>query len=243
MSETLKVEAQGLFSVYKGIDKMNIGKEFLPASKGIIYVITDISNNKLYIGQTTKSLRERWREHVRYSRRENMVYPLAKAIKEKGLESFYVNVLEVLPVDRLHDREMFWIDTLRTHISQNGYNATEGGIDGNKIITNDDKILEIYREVKSIRETAKIVGVSRDVVNNRVKKSGVGAYSMGEIRGIPFKVTAPNGETIYFVSKMELSNWFIENGIGKYKNVETLRRRIGIEEKENYSGYVIEKQK
>jgi len=146
-------------------------------------------------------------------------------------------------IEELHEKEKFWIENLRTHVSQNGYNVTEGGIDGNKVLVDIPKIIEVYQEVKSIRETARILNISRDIVENRIKKSGYELYSLGEIRGIPLKVTTPEGEVKYFISKMELSKWIVKNNIGNSKNVDSVRKKIGKKEVDNYFGYVIESAK
>lgn len=243
MSEILRVEVQGFFSVKEEELRMSIGEAVLPNGYGIIYIVTDTENNKLYVGQSTKPLRERWKEHVRYTKGEGSLYPLAKAIKEYGVQVFYVNVLEVVLCDDLHGREKFWIDTLRTHTTQNGYNVTAGGVDGNKVLVDSSKILEVYHEVKSIRETAKILDISRDIVAHRIKKSGATIYSNSEVKGTPLKVTCPSGETAYFISKIELANWLVDNNIGKSRSVDSVRKKIGKKHKDNYYGYVIEVEK
>ena len=51
---------------------------------GIIYKITNKVNGKVYIGQTTKSLKKRWTEHV-YTN-PTRKYLLHKAIQKYGYQ-------------------------------------------------------------------------------------------------------------------------------------------------------------
>lgn len=39
---------------------------------GIIYSITNLINNKMYIGQTARTWQERWKDHLEYYRNSNI---------------------------------------------------------------------------------------------------------------------------------------------------------------------------
>ncbi len=56
---------------------------------GLIYLITCLVNGKKYVGQTTKTVEKRFKEHVR--RKKSLI---SKAIHEFGVENFTVEVLE-----------------------------------------------------------------------------------------------------------------------------------------------------
>ena len=54
-----------------------------------VYKITNLNNQKVYIGVTVKSVQERWMEHMKASRRENIQNrPLYKAMNKYGFENF-----------------------------------------------------------------------------------------------------------------------------------------------------------
>lgn len=84
---------------------------------GIIYIITNKVNSKVYIGQTRKSLSERMRHH--FSKYETCV-KLKKAIELYGKENFLFNVLELVPYQDLNRRESYYIDKYNS--IENGYN-------------------------------------------------------------------------------------------------------------------------
>jgi group I intron endonuclease len=98
--------------------------------QGIVYKITNTINGKVYVGQTTKTLKQRWTEHVYDSigkrRRKHNSY-LHLAIERYGKESFTAELLNSC-VDKksLDDVERFYIKTLNT-VRPNGYNISLGG--------------------------------------------------------------------------------------------------------------------
>lgn len=95
-------------------------------TQGVIYLITNTITGKKYIGQTV-DLKTRWREHRRSAGIENRA--LYRAMRKYGINVFSFEVIEECPVDLLNYREMDYILTLRSHVSQHGYNMTWGGTD------------------------------------------------------------------------------------------------------------------
>ena len=88
----------------------------------IIYCITNKVNGKQYVGQTVRSLEERYSEHCR---KLNTV--VGKAIKKYGKENFDIEILDSsLIIDDLNDKETYWIKEKNTMIP-NGYNLCYGG--------------------------------------------------------------------------------------------------------------------
>lgn len=88
-----------------------------------VYKITNKINDKIYIGQTTRSIEQRWKEHCRdYSCRA-----LANAIKKYGKENFTISILQKCSsIDELNKKEQYYITQLKT-LSPFGYNLNTGG--------------------------------------------------------------------------------------------------------------------
>lgn len=93
----------------------------------IIYKITNLINNKVYIGQTICSLGKRWREHRCFSSHS----VLSRAIKKYGPENFKIEEIDGANAqDELNYRENFWIIKHQSYKSENGYNIKLGGSSG-----------------------------------------------------------------------------------------------------------------
>lgn len=92
----------------------------------IIYCIKNKINKKQYVGLTTKSSAERWKDHVNHAKYNSKNMPIARAILKHGKENFEIFVLEeCLNLEKLNEKEIFWITELNTY--NEGYNATLGG--------------------------------------------------------------------------------------------------------------------
>lgn len=86
-----------------------------------IYLITDLTNLKQYVGQTVHTKDERWRGHL-----YGDLY-IDRAIRKHKPENFEVTTLEIIDKEELlNEREKYWIQELNTLIP-NGYNILPGG--------------------------------------------------------------------------------------------------------------------
>ena len=95
-----------------------------------IYLITNIVNGKQYVGQTTKTVPIRWKEHQGYADKNKRTMPIRRAIEKYGAASFDVKELcRVSTQGELDAMEIHWIKTLNT-LSPNGYNIRLGGKGG-----------------------------------------------------------------------------------------------------------------
>ena len=98
--------------------------------RGVIYVIYSWQSKKLYVGQTSNSAAERFKQHIQKSRIENT--PLYRDIRRLGLHQFGVFPVEYIPpnlyeskrqtaakrLERFRkvatEREQYWINRLHT---------------------------------------------------------------------------------------------------------------------------------
>ena len=93
-----------------------------------IYTITNNINNKKYVG-LSKNCYKRWYDHKEAARRPKKPYqfraPIYKAMRKYGIDNFSFDIIEECPIDKLKEKEIYWIEKLDTY--NNGYNATKGG--------------------------------------------------------------------------------------------------------------------
>lgn len=87
-----------------------------------IYLITNKVNGKKYVGQSI-DIEERWKRHICASKKSE--FHIHRAIRKYGIDNFDFSILEECPVDKLDEREIYWISELDTY--NNGYNMTLGG--------------------------------------------------------------------------------------------------------------------
>lgn len=113
-----------------------------------IYLITNLVNGKVYVGQTGRRLKARWRGHLQESR-SNSDHPLHRAIRKYGEDKFSIDPLVSVNTKEEADyQERLWILLLRAHVSQNGYVCTWGG-DGRNGISWETK----KKRTQSFRKT------------------------------------------------------------------------------------------
>ncbi|HIC5345224.1 TPA: GIY-YIG nuclease family protein [Salmonella enterica] len=95
---------------------------------GSVYKITNLVNQKAYIGITKRDPMQRWWEHCN-SAQKGSDYFIHQAIRKYGEESFSVQVLaQTKSLEDLKELEIILIKQHGTHMStQKGYNKTWGG--------------------------------------------------------------------------------------------------------------------
>lgn len=101
--------------------------------KGYVYKIVNLSNWKVYIGQTVQTPEKRWADHISdANRQKGNCIKLRRALHKYGSEMFSFEV--IAEVDRNSEKEVFDIlNELETYYIKYydsirwGYNITEGG--------------------------------------------------------------------------------------------------------------------
>lgn len=128
-----------------------------------IYKITNQINGKIYIGKTHLTIEDRWKEHVRDSKRErNKDKPLYRAFNKYGIENFIIEQVEETEPQLANEREIYWIEQYNTFLGE-GYNATRGG--EGSLLFDYDEVVKLYREKKMIKAVSEELGISRDTVS------------------------------------------------------------------------------
>lgn len=91
----------------------------------VIYNIKNIVNGKLYIGQTWRTLKKRWYEHLTQS----TCVKLVNAISKYGKEKFSIELITICHTQETADYwDKFFIEKFDT--INNGYNLKTDGSKG-----------------------------------------------------------------------------------------------------------------
>lgn len=136
-----------------------------------IYKITNMINEKIYIGQST-DIERRWKTH---RAKQNSKYctqynsPLYRAIRKYGIENFRFEIIEECLPELLNEREIYWISYFDSVNQKIGYNLTRGGYNGTSSILQESQVKEIINLLLNTKKTqteiANIFNVSQRTVS------------------------------------------------------------------------------
>lgn len=176
---------------------------------GYIYKITNLINNKLYIGQTQVSLEKRWKEHILDSKRYD--YKFSRALRKYGEENFKMEVIEEIPDNMLNDREIYWISFYDSY--KHGYNSTLGGSGALK--TDRDLIKKLWDDGYSVKEISEKVELSPGRIS--IILQGYKNYSHQE------SITRSQRDRMIGVCQYDLNGNFIQ----EFKSMADAAREVG----------------
>lgn len=97
-----------------------------------IYKITNLINNKIYIGKA-KDYQRRYRDHIGLASKGVESY-LYNAIRKYGEANFKIDQIDSAETDEeLNNKEKYWIKQYDSTNPEKGYNMTDGGDGGNTL--------------------------------------------------------------------------------------------------------------
>lgn len=211
------------------IDKAILHKS-LDTSKGRIYVIRCKINKLVYVGQTVKTINERFDEHLNSYKSEikSQNTPsrlLFQAFDKYGIENFEIELLEDdIPNAKLAERENYWIKKLNSMDPKFGLNMVAGvssSVGYGKQVTYMGKTFNSLQQ--AVREYSKIrPDCPPYIIAKRIKKNK-------RLPRIPRKQSKnPDAGTIYWRKWKNLVNrgnvckeWSVlenDEGYNNFKN-------------------------
>lgn len=137
---------------------------------GYIYKITNLINNKVYIGLTICSINKRWREHKSHVYNSMKRTYLYNAMRKYGIDNFKIEIIEECDNSLLKDKEREYIKLYHSYIKDplcNGYNLTPGG-EGTDFEAHEE-IFKLWDNGYSVGQIAKEINYNRNSVNKILK--------------------------------------------------------------------------
>lgn len=190
--------------------------------KGSIYKITNLVNQKLYIGATTLlDPYTRWKEHQRAARKDSCKNrPLYMALNKYGVDNFSFEIIEY--TEDIVEREIYWIDFYNTY--HEGYNATLGG-EGKTCFINIEEITKMHLSGLSCNQIGLQTHHDGKYIAKVLEKNNVPVH-----KGYGKQVLQYSIDGIYlqtFPSRMEAARWLAKYTSLTY-TIESMSVRISM---------------
>lgn len=205
---------------------------------GTIYKITNLVNNKIYIGQTRQNYEQRFIQHKSHARTGQSQHKLARALRKYGDDNFIIEKLEDCPVEMLNERERYWISQYQSTNDKFGYNTLIGGQDYTNYqpIENEDEVIEYYYNCHSQIQTQEHFGISDYRLRSLLLKRGLSTdkTNYGKHTRERVKIIELNKE---FDSCVDCAKFFIENNICSSKKVACVQTRLSYALNHNKKAY------
>lgn len=194
-----------------------------------IYKITNLINNKIYIGKTKHLIYKRWRQHIESS--HNPKVAIHYAIRKYGENNFKINVImKCRTFKELNENEKFYIRYYKS--LKNGYNLTEGG-DGNSnpTVETRNKVSKNHANNKGKNSPMYGKHPSKEIIR-RLRLSHIGKkFSLETIKKMSIAKSGKNhplyGKKHSIKTKEKMSLAKIGNkhpNYGKHLSVETRKK-------------------
>jgi len=143
---------------------------------GVIYLIKNKINNKVYVGQTIQNPKVRFRDHFRTDRKDTIL--LSNAGLKYGKESFELIILEENIKTRalLDKKEIHYIRKYNS-LHPNGYNIHIGGVHTGMLPKMSTKQQEqaviMYAAGMSMKEIGKVFGRDKKAIKFVLNRYGI----------------------------------------------------------------------
>lgn len=149
--------------------------------KSGIYMIKNIINNKIYVGQSVDLDR---RKSMHFSSLKNNHHHnkyLQNSYNKYGKENFIFEIIEYCPISELDKKEEYWVDKLESRNIAKGYNLIDGGAGGNKEWNVREIVcLNNKQHFKSLSSAVNFASVSSSTISSCLNHH---TYSAGEYNG------------------------------------------------------------
>ena len=149
--------------------------------KSGIYYIKNLVNSKIYIGQTY-NLTKRLSIHkckLKEGKHENSY--LQRSVKKYGITNFEFKILEYVEINKLDEREIYWINYYESTSRSKGYNI-EGGGRKNKEISDEMRLMKLGDKNPMYGKHHSKKVINKMINSSRGKNNKLNAQEVEEIK-------------------------------------------------------------
>ena len=171
---------------------------------GYIYKITNLVNNKIYIGQAI-DIQKRWWEHLNCAKNQVNTF-LYNAIRKYGASNFIIEQIDIASTkEELNNKEMYWIKKLNSINREVGYNLTAGGTGGDTFSLHS---LQDKQEIKNkMSQTQKRRWEQMPTEERAILRQKLSIANKGQIPYCKGKYVYNNGKEQRYILKEEVEEY------------------------------------
>lgn len=154
-----------------------------------IYKITNLVNNKVYIGQSVNILKRFVAHRNRAFNPKSPQYGnyFYKSIRKYGLKNFKFEIIEKCNKEELNKKEQEYIALYKSNQSEFGYNLTEGGEASTYSKINKEEVEEIYKLLKETDLSQAEIGKKFNVNQRTISYINQGQIQRKENQNYPVR--------------------------------------------------------
>lgn len=170
--------------------------EFKPCGACGIYLIRNLINQHLYVGQTARSFINRWQEHIRVANNYNAtknVNLLTLALRKYGIDNFDFSVIEYCTKADLDSREQFWIQAFNA-ASHDNYNQTAGGQANNKLAAKPSWYYNLISDLLNSQISIKQLSVKYNITDSFIYEINCGNKYFDKTISYPIRKLVGNSK-------------------------------------------------
>lgn len=182
----------------------------------LIYKITNKLNNKIYVGQTTRTLEIRKKDHI-HNVQKGIKTHLYSAMRKYGIENFvFEKICDVDSVENLNILERYYINKYNS--VDKGYNMIDGGRNNimfvpevkelhDNIMRTQEVRQKISNSMKKYRQENPFTEEHRRKISEKMK--GNRNFGSGDTRSIGCYCILEDGQKLEFHSYRDAWKWWI----------------------------------
>ena len=146
-----------------------------------IYAIKNKENGKVYVGKSEISLEKRKEQHFKLLVKNNHYNKYLQRAYNRNPASFEFEVIERCDLKTCNEREIFWIDKLKSSDSEFGYNLTLGGEGGKPNAVTLEKIRKASTGRKHSQYTKDLISnINRGTKRTEEEKNKISLSKIGK---------------------------------------------------------------